>query len=144
MIAAIGNDFPVFEDRFLDGISRQAARRRKAIRHRAGTLDVTTTTAPETLVMRFIASAPRPIVIVELGERNRLSLYVRSAWSRKRGAVLVALENVRVVDNPVRIVATFEWTLNAAWNLDPAEGPDEALTKEVIRRWEQLVVRAVQ
>jgi hypothetical protein len=142
----MGVDFPKFKDRFLDRAARQFERRRKALKHRGGTLDAEATIAPdgEALTVRFLLAGPRPSVILEMNAKNRLSLYLRSTWNRQRGKVLVRLDDVRVVDNPVRIVETFEWTLDAAWNLDAPDGIDETVVAQILHRWEVLVVRIVE
>lgn len=137
-------DRHTFRDHVLAGVAHAFARRRKAIVHNVGRLFVEAADAEsEQLSVRFVASAPRPIVILELLEGNLLTLYLRSSFRAKRGTVLLRLERLRVVNAPERIVETFEWTLAEAWQVDSPEQPDAEALAKIAARWNTLVVRAV-
>ena len=137
--------FPTFRDRFLEGISRQFERRRKALAHRAGTLYVDSSTdAPdEELFIRYVSYAPSPTIILEAFSGNRLSLYLRSSWNKKRGKILVRLDNERGVHNPQRVIDTFEWTISESRRMDRIDSFDEKLAADIATKWRALLLRAV-
>jgi hypothetical protein len=135
----MGAVFQSFHDRFLERAARGFERRRKAMNHMGGELDVESCPSPESFVVCFVARA-RPAVILELAAKNRASLWIRSAANANRGKVLVRVQDVRFVDNADRLVETFEWTLAARYAL-ATEG--DRIAEQIVARWEELVVRAV-
>jgi hypothetical protein len=132
---------------FLDGIAREFVRRRKAIR-RGGELYIELLPqepddAERCLAVRFVPRGTQPALIVEALERNRLNLYLRRTWSARRGKMLLRIEDLRVVDNPRRIVEAFEWTLAATYRSDPLDGFDETVVPEIEERWRLLALRSL-
>lgn len=131
---------PEFRDRFLANSLRGFRRRRKAISHHGNLefywdLDDTF----EWLTVTF--TAPRlPSVILQLVERNRINLYIRSDDKSDRGKILLRIESAALVDDPAGIVDAFESTLAS---LDSLTRTPEKTRLEIERSWLRLTIRPV-
>jgi len=131
-------------DPFLEGVARAFLRRRRAL-SRGGELVIEADSLgnEEHLVVRFVPIGTQPVLILELLPRNRLSLYLRRSWRKQRGLVLLRIENVRVVDNPAKLLETFEWTILATHAVDALEGSDAQQLDAVANRWRLLALKSV-
>lgn len=131
---------PEFRDRFLTNSLRGFQRRRKAISHH-GNLEFhwDADDAFEWLTVTF--TAPRlPSVILQLVERNRINLYIRSNDKSDRGKVLLRMESAALVDDASGIVDAFESTLSSLHSLTRTP---EKTRLEIERLWHRLRVRPV-
>jgi hypothetical protein len=138
---------PLLRDSFLAKVVQQFNRRRKAIAHRGGTLELETLFSElegELLTVRFRPNTARPVLILEFLEKNRFNLYIRSTLNRTRGKILVRIDAGRIIGNANKVVQTFEWTLSTIWQLDSTTGHDERLAELISARWSQLLVQAVE
>lgn len=108
------SNFPSFDSRFLNGVSRQFERRRKALSY-VGELTVETEQPDyfEWLSINIKTFAGH-YVIFQFVEDNRVDIYVRSSRRRDRGKVLFELRDVKLVDNSQAIVESCEKTAREA------------------------------
>jgi len=126
-----------FQDRFLENLHAAFKKRRKAISHH-GELEFHGSDDDEFEWMTIVFSAPgSPSVVLQLIEGNRANLYVRSTSNRARAKILIRMEGLMMLDNPVRVVETFEWTLTAIRHLDRDR---VAVTTSVEDRWRGLTL----
>ena len=134
----------MFVDPFLEGVAASFARRRKAIAYHGDFfIEPVEGLDEECLSVRLVPLGSAPVIILELRGRNRLSVYLRSAWRERRGRYLLRVEDLRVPDAPDKIVETFEWTRTAGWRADPVDGEDQSVLAEIFARWRQLALRSV-
>jgi hypothetical protein len=121
-------DWPSFGDRFLDGVAAAFRRRRRALAYRTSPGELRLEPGAEGFQVTSTHGAR------QLGAWfttvNRASVYVRSVRVRDRGQVLLRLDDLRVVNQPRRIVETYERTIDL---LDAADldGEVGALWREV-------------
>jgi hypothetical protein len=102
--------FPHFESAFIDRLSRQFEKRCKAISY-FGKLGFETKQPDDFdwLTIKFYSFGGH-YLILQFVEDNRLSLFVRSSRRRDRGKILLALEDIILIDNSKLIVEAFEST----------------------------------
>jgi hypothetical protein len=92
--------------------------------------------------LRILFATPgSPSIALELVPRNRAYVYVRSGLKEDRGRTLLRVENLRLIDNPALLVGTFEWTLEAVWQL--GRSGDPALLCAIEQRWRGISARIV-
>ena len=134
---------PQFQSAFLNGICRSLGKRRRAICYSGALkLDVGLHEDFEWLSAHYSCFS-LPCVIAQFVEGNRMSLFIRSNTRRNRGKILLAMENVFVVDNPELLVEAFEWTIGQSYSFKEGQ-PDPALCDTIKRKWNELILRALE
>jgi hypothetical protein len=139
----MSNALPNFHSAFLQHICRRVGARRKALRYH-GTL-TWETTQPDDFEWLSVYFAPLVgnYAIFQFSEDNRVSIYIRKSGRRLRGKVLLAIEDIRLVDNPKAIVGAMETTITQSWRLDTASEEENAV--ETIRRaWADASLRIAE
>jgi hypothetical protein len=135
---------PKFKDMFLDRACRAFERRRRAISHHGKfSIDSDPNSNTEWLTLVY-SSFNHPSLILELTEGNKANFYIRSNQPKSRGKVLLRLEDLRLVDNPSRLVEIFEWTISGSRRLEDDTGSCTAVRDSILQRWLRLSVRIVK
>lgn len=113
------SELPVFNSPFLKHISDRIGRRRKAIR-RSGKLSWETKQPDD---FEWLTVYVTPLVgdycIFQFVEDNRVSIFVRSRRRANRGKILLAIEDIKVIDNAHEIVNAMETTIAESGMLQP-------------------------
>jgi hypothetical protein len=141
----MGATFPSFNDRFLERVARAFERRRRAIAYQNGTFEAESILEQrsEVLVVSTVRGAPKSDLILELGAKNHLSLWLRSNLKPRRGKVVLRVEKLRVISNAKRIVETYEWTLAESYRLDDPNSDNESICARIVERWQTLAIKVV-
>jgi len=79
-----------------------------------------------------------PALILQTDEEHRMCFYLRSNDARDRGKVLFRLEEVRLVDNPSRVVETFE---NVGLQ-SHFFGDDDEAESRIRAEWDKVTLQA--
>lgn len=105
---------PTFRDPFLRNATSNIARRRKSLSHKGR---LTISSEPEDtfewLTLAF-ECASRISVVLQLSEKNRANIFVRSNRGKDRGKILARIEDMTVIDNGRWIVSALEDTISLA------------------------------
>jgi hypothetical protein len=115
--------FPTFKSRFLQKLSNRLATRAKALKYH-GRLEWTTVQPDEfewlsLTVHAFVGN----YCIVQFVEDNRVSIYIRSSKRRDRGKILLAMEDIKLIDNAPAIVDAVEATItHSKWHRPHGQG----------------------
>jgi hypothetical protein len=126
-------DWPRFGDRFLDGVAAAFRRRRRALAYRASPGELRIEPGAEGFQVTSTHGARQ--LGAWFSPVNRASVYVRSLRVRDRGRVLLRLEELRVVNQPRRIVEAYEQTID---QLDAAD-----LEAEVGALWRAVALQLI-
>lgn len=129
---------PAFADPFLKNVVAGISRRRKAISHR-GNLRISSD-PNDTFEWITISceAASRVAAVLQLWEKNRASLYLRSTKAKDRGKILARIEDMTLIDNGPWIVTAFERTISIA------AGYTEGAELELDSTWDEVRLKSAQ
>jgi hypothetical protein len=105
------SELPDFRDPFLRNAANSLALRRKSISHRG---KLTISHDPDDDFEWFSAvyeSASRRTAVLQLTEKNRAHLFIRSTRGKDRGRILFRIEDMILVDNAALLLTAFEQTI---------------------------------
>ena len=129
---------PVFESKFLNQLSNELAARRKALKYH-GELSWETKQPDD---FEWLTVNITPIVgnycIFQFVEDNRVCIFVRSKNRSNRGKVLLAIENINVVDNAQEIMAAIMVTIKESNNLQSASTHEA--TRKIRDAWSRVKI----
>ena len=135
----LAGSWPRFADPFMTQVANGFAKRRKSLRNR-GTFRAYGPTDDDPMEWLTLTHelTSRRVVVLQLAEKNRASLYVRSTKGENRGKVLLRIEDMRLMNKPSAIVAAYEKTLSEAGHSEAAE-----LRAAIERHWKPIWIQVV-
>lgn len=133
------SNLPVFGSPFLNHLSQRIAARRKSLKYH-GKLNWETVQPDE---FEWLSVDFTPLVghycVFQFVEDNRVSVYIESKKRVNRGAILLAIENITIVDNAHDIVDAMETTI-----VESSRMPSDDSSAVVRAAWGRLEVRVAR
>ena len=130
---------PTFDNNFLNRLCRQIEKRTKALKHH-GSLRWETTQPDEFewVTISFDALCG-PWITFQFVEDNRVSIFLQSKGRKDRGKILLALEDIKVVDSAKLIVEAIEETIRRSTEL--LQNNEVELKEKITKSWENLRIQ---
>lgn len=133
--------WPTYDDVFLQRVAQGFQRRRKAISHRCSALGYDTEVLDDGrhAYWFWTESFPRRITL-QVVEGNRGHLFVQSTRAANRGKLLLRIDDMRLLDQPRKIVTAYESTMSEAHH---TRTDFEAACQRITSEWRKLSLELV-
>jgi len=132
--------FPCFRSDFLNRICEGFRARSKPLSQSGSLTHSSDLTDSYEWIVIYYRPRIGPYVILQVIENQQINLFLRSSRRHNRGKILLAMENVRVVDNATSFVKSFERTLDLIHGFY-AGNPDPQLAELIRLEWDKVAVK---